>query len=194
MILFTPFFYPVVEKSTDHEIADYLGIDPYEVKHLMKKEGLDEPQMTIAAVIAKKSSHSLSHVIQDHRRYTNWDQLSLYYQLEPDEIWEELKRHFPQVIWYPRTFLQQPELLARVLSIYLNEDDQKLLQMINKESFSLLTAAILAKISGKTVEEILLMKQKMSWEELKQSLHIQPARILYEQKRLKNILYQELER
>lgn len=194
-MLLTPYWsLSVIERPTDHEIADYLGIEPDEVESLMQQEGLDESQMTIAAVIAKKSSHSLTHVLQDHRKYTNWDQLSRSYQLEPDEIWTELKKYFPQVIWYPRAFLQQPKLLARVLSIYLNEDDQKLLRMIKKESFSLLTAAILAKISEKKVEEILLMKRNMSWEELQQSLHVKPARVLNEQKRLKNILYQELER
>lgn len=188
----------VIAKSTtpitDQEVASYLGMCMKEVQTLRQESKLDEPEITIAAVIAKKSNHSLANVVKTQIKYSDWEQLSRHYQLEPDEIWEELKNYFPQVIWYPRAFLQQPELLAHVLSIYLKEDQQKLVRIIKEENFASVMAAMIAKISEQKIDQILLMKKQMSWEELEHKLKIEPSQLITEQQRLKKILYQEIER
>ena len=56
--------------------------------------------------------------------------------------------------------MRNPKLLAHVLSVYLSMDDQELLPIIYKEDFSAVSAAILAKISGKELSEILDLKKK----------------------------------
>lgn len=191
-MLFFPFLSSLV--STDQEVAKYLGVRAEEIKIIIRDEKLDEIQITIAAVISKKSEQPLKKVVSDQKKYQNWEELSLHYHLTPEEIWEELREYFPRVIWYPRVFSRNPKLLAQVLSIYLSEDDRELLSIIQKEDYSMVSAAILAKISGKKLSEILQLKEKMSWEELKEKLKIHPTQIIDEQKRLKQILYQELER
>lgn len=183
-----------IESSTDQEVADYLGIQVEEIQTIMEAEKLDDVHIAVAAVVAKKSDKPFIKVVKDQKKYRkNIDQFIRNYRFPPEEIWEECKQYFPKVIWYPRIFLRDQDLLARTLAIYLSEDDQQLLQIIRKEDYSTLSAAIIAKISGKKINDILTRKKKMSWEELKRDLNIHPTQIIREQKRLKQILNQELQ-
>ena len=49
---------------------------------LIQHEKLDEVQITIAAVISKKSDHPLEKVINDQKKYPNWEVLSRYYHFD----------------------------------------------------------------------------------------------------------------
>lgn len=177
------------------QVADYLHMEAPEIEKLMRKEHLEQSEIVIAAVISKKRNKNLHQVIKERKMNQNWGFIDEADQLKPEEFWQEMEHYFPRVSWYPHVLQRHPTVLTDALIHYLGEDKRTIKHLIRQTHYSAVKAAILAKASGKSLDQILALKaRESSWEEVEKDLHVKPQRIEMERKRLKAIVYQEIKK
>jgi predicted transcriptional regulator len=177
-------------------IGTYLGMKPEDVKKIMQQEMIPSRQLAVAAVIAKKSNHSLTDVIATIKSKQSWQEVLSTYQLKKEDVRQELKNLFPDVNRKHHFLKKHPALMFDVLAKYLGRtpaDIQNALYHSRVHPEGAVKAAILSKASGKRYEDVLALKaQKKTWDEVAQALHVDKANADEAHKQLQDLLKQEV--
>jgi hypothetical protein len=184
------------EKKLTERIGSYLGMKPEDVDKIMQQEMIPPRQLAVAAVIAKKSNHSLTDVIATIKSKQSWQEVLSTYQLKKKDVWQELKNLFPEVNWKHHFLKNHPAVMFDVLAKYLGrtpDDIQNALYHSRVHPEGAVEAAVLSKASGKSYEDVLALKaQKNKWDEVAQALHVDKAKVDEARKQLQDLLKQEV--
>lgn len=151
-----------------------------------EKEG--KVQQILAQLIANKTGKSVEQILQEKKTLKTWKAVLKKYNLDWKEIRKDLYKQFPMLSKI-RFLDRHPILVLEVVSSYLGLDEQKVIEAWKKNpvrSSGLVKAAVLAKLSGKSLDEVLSMKTKgTSWLEIAKQLKIEPEKIKEEIPKIK---------
>lgn len=180
------------------KVASYLGMKKEDVEAVMKEKGLRVHQIAVAAVIAKKSNQPLSQVAATIKQKKNWKEVVQAYRVEPKEVWKELHRLFPHLNAKMHFLKNHPALLFQALASYLGREPEEIREALYHSRVhpeGAMHAAVLAKASGKRLEEVLALKtEKRTWKEVASALQVSQDQVKEERKKLQQQFRQELKK
>lgn len=193
------------KKEADHrkdrvaeKVAAYLGMKKEEVEAVIKENSLRAHQVAVAAVIAKKSNQPFSQVAATIKQKKNWQEVIQVYRLEPGEVRKELHRLFPHLKGKMHFMKNHPALLFQGLASYLErepEEIRKALYHSRVHPGGAMHAAVLAKVSGKSLEDVLALKtEKKTWKEVASELRVSQDQVKEERKKLQQKFREELKK
>ncbi|SEM69586.1 hypothetical protein [Lihuaxuella thermophila] len=193
------------KKADEHQsirvtekVASYLGMKKEDVEAVLREKSLGIHQIALAAVIAKKSNQPLSQVASAIKQKRNWKEVVQAYRMDPKEVWKELRLLFPQLNTKMHFLKNHPALLFQALASYLGrepEEIRKALYHSRVHPEGAMHAAVLAKASGKRLEEVLAIKtEKKTWKEVASALRVSPDQVKVERKKLQQLFRQELKK
>ncbi|SFI97184.1 hypothetical protein [Thermoflavimicrobium dichotomicum] len=170
------------------KIADYLGISKEEVTVLMKKER----HLVVAAVISKLSKQPIGKVVEAKKTEKTWKKVAEKYKIDRKQIKQEIHKLFPDIRKGKQLFHKQPKKVFDLIASYLGvkKDEVVLIWSNNKiHAHGIVKAAMIAKVSGKSLEEVVKLKQeKKTWKEVAAALNVKPEQLKAEAKKLKEQL------
>jgi len=194
---------PFVKKKEDHvkrkelviqKVSAYLGVSQTELEKWMNQYQVHPRQLAVAAVIAKKSGQPLPAVLEELKD-SNLKRVIEKHRLEPKQIKAEMNRLFPQWKRKNTVLKNHPALLLEGMAAYLGrspEEVRKAFYASRVHPKGALFAAALSKASGKSLEEVLALKQeKKSWREVIQALGVPEDKVKEEMKRLRETMKRE---
>lgn len=183
------------ERDLPKRIAEYLGISRDEVEALIDK-GVEFHDLVPAAAIAKLGDRDVQVVLKEKTEQKTWHSVAKDLGVDPREFRREMHRILPagakKKIWLDH----HPEVVLKSIAEYLEMDEKKLKTIIKREkvrSRDWLKAAVLSKISGKPLDEVMAMRKNRSWLEVASALGVSREEVFSEMERLKKILKKHAE-
>lgn len=159
-----------------NKVATYLSLPPADVEKIMKEEKIGPRQLVVAAVIAKKSNHSLTEVIALAKQKGNWNDVLKAYGLDPKATWQEMRQQFAGTFGRMHMVENHPAVMFLALAHYLGRKPEEIRQALYHSQVHLggaMQAAILSKASGKTFEQVLALKtEQNTWQDVSITLKV----------------------
>lgn len=184
------------ERELAERIAEYLGMSGDEVEALMDG-GVERGDLIPAAAIAKLSNRDLQTVLKAKTERKTWHSVAEGLGVDAGEFRREVRQLLPagkgKAVWLEH----DPEVVLKSIAEYLAMDEKKLAEMINKEKVrprEWLKAAVLSKLSGKPLSNVIAMKKKGSWLEVANTLGVSREEVRTEMHRLKRIVRKHAKR
>jgi hypothetical protein len=184
------------DRELAERIAEYLGMPRDEVDALIDK-GVTQSDLISAAAIAKLGDRDLQAVLKAKTEQKAWPTVAREWNIDAREFRKERHRISPakkgKEIWLD----QHPEVVLKSIAEYLEMDEKKLAAMIKQERVrprEWLKGAVLSRVSGKPLTEVMAMKKKRSWLEVATALGVSREEVQTEMHRLKKILKKHAKR
>ncbi|WP_044641253.1 hypothetical protein [Risungbinella massiliensis] len=181
-------------EQTTEKIANYLDQPKEHIIQIAQEKQLSAKDLVMGAIIAKKGKRPFEEVIQEKATLGNWKAVAQKYHIAMEDVRRELHQLFPHMK-KEDLLTKNPDIVLKTISQYLGKEDQEIATLWEKHPvrpFGLFHAAILSKVSGKSLDEVLTLKTKEnSWREIVDQLKLDKTKIDQERKVLWGILDQQ---
>lgn len=185
------------EESIDklaEKLSIYLQKPKDQILQISQARRMSPKDLVMAGIIAKKTGQPLEQIVEEKSTIGNWYEVAQKYELSMKDLKKELFHLFPR-LQKEEYLAENPKIVIDTVAKYLGKKEEEIRKIWRdhpERPYGLFHAAILSKISGKPLGEVLALKTAdNTWKEIAFQLQLEEGEVKKEQNALWEILRQQ---